>query len=83
MAQELTEIGKIELRIDSLSKWIDSNAPQCRKEQKHLDEGSQERAYWHFGYLTALRDVLRLLTGQGRPSRKSCKPDKPNFHSQA
>jgi hypothetical protein len=33
-------------------------------EQRHLDPGTIERAYWHHGYLAALRDVL-ALTGNG------------------
>lgn len=33
-------------------------------EQKHLDEGSTERAYWHAGYASALRDVLELMESQ-------------------
>lgn len=30
-------------------------------EQKHLDKGSIEEAYWNYGYYIALRDVLILL----------------------
>lgn len=29
-------------------------------EQRHLDPGTVECAYWHHGYLMALRDVLNL-----------------------
>ena len=59
-----TEIGASELlknRADELRSWLDVNAPQCREEQRHLDEGTAERAYWHYGYLSALQDVLRLI----------------------
>jgi hypothetical protein len=31
------------------------------QEQKHLDKGSSERAYWHHGYASALRDLLKSL----------------------
>ena len=48
-------------RTESLSKWLDEHAPECRREQRHLDEGAAERAYWHYGYLAALTDVIRLL----------------------
>ena len=34
------------------------------QEQRHLDAGTPEREYWHYGYMVALRDVIRLLTGQ-------------------
>lgn len=31
------------------------------KDQKHLDEGSVERLYYHLGRYEALNDVLRVL----------------------
>ena len=31
-------------------------------EQKHLEEGSQERGYWAHGYLSALQDVVQLFS---------------------
>jgi hypothetical protein len=52
----------IDNRIDGLAEWIAENAPECN-EQAHLDEGTRERAYWHHGYLTALRDLRELLRG--------------------
>jgi hypothetical protein len=45
------------------------NAPECQVEQKHLDAGTPERVYWHYGYLCALRDALDLL------KRSSCSED--------
>lgn len=42
--------------------WLTANAPHVGQEQKHLDEGSAERAYWHYGYLVALRDVRKMLS---------------------
>jgi len=64
MARECNEFKKIEARAEDLADWLESNAPECRYDQKHLDEGSQERVYWHYGYMVALRDVLRQLSGQ-------------------
>lgn len=52
-------------RIDGLTDWVEANAPDSA-EQAHLDEGSPERAYWHRGYLQALRDVQALLAGHKR-----------------
>lgn len=52
-------------RIEGLSHWLKENAPDLA-DQAHLDEGSSERAYWHAGYLQALRDVLALLGGDDR-----------------
>jgi hypothetical protein len=53
----------IDDRIEGLANWITENAPEC-KDQAHLDEGTSERAYWHCGYLAALRDVRQLLAGR-------------------
>lgn len=41
-----------------------------RMEQKHLDAGTVERDYWHYGYLIALRDVLKRLDATGMPSKE-------------
>jgi len=76
MARECTEIQKLEKRIRETAAWLRENAPNCVQESKHLDEGSQERAYWHYGYLVALRDVLRLLTvEEGSANQKAYSAD--------
>jgi hypothetical protein len=81
MARESTEFRRIEDRAKVLKAWLQENAPACGTEQKHLEEGSQERAYWHYGYLIALRDVVRLLTQEDPPNQRACKPDTPSSHS--
>jgi len=48
--------------MEEVKEWVALNAPECRVEQKHLDEGTAERAYWHHGYLSALQDVLRFIS---------------------
>ncbi len=54
-------IKKIAERAANQAGWLANNAPEVMSEQKHLDEGSPERAYWHYGYMVALRDVLKSL----------------------
>jgi hypothetical protein len=54
-------------RRDELIAWLKREDPACFSEQKHLEEGTGERVYWHYGYLTAVQDTLRLI------SRKSAK----------
>jgi len=56
-------------RVTELTGWLKENAPECDIEQKHLDANTPERIYWHYGYLCALRDSVKLL------SRKSCSED--------
>jgi hypothetical protein len=54
----------IDERIDGLTDWLADNCPYCTHEQAHLDAGTRERAYWHYGYLTALRDLRDLRAGR-------------------
>ena len=83
MARESTEFRKLEARQRELADWLKTNAPQCADDQKHLEEGSQERAYWHYGYMVALRDVLRLMSGEEPFSRKSGRPDSSSSYRAA
>jgi hypothetical protein len=71
--EEITDIVALERRAKGLQEWLKENAPDVFAEQKHLDEGSQERVYWHYGYLVAVRDIYQLLTGQriSNPARNS------------
>lgn len=51
----------IQARICALQLWLEEHGTDCEAQQRHLDEGTPERAYWHHGYAAGLRDVLRLL----------------------
>jgi hypothetical protein len=53
-------------RIEGLTGWLKKNGPECVEEQVHLDNGTSERLYWHYGYLVALRDVRDFLQGRRR-----------------
>lgn len=48
-------------RAEELRKWLESRGHQCWTEQRHLKEGSAEQVYWHFGYFSAIQDVLTQL----------------------
>jgi hypothetical protein len=48
-------------QISHLARWLQKAAPHVADEQMHLLEDTEARAYWHYGYLTALRDLQRLL----------------------
>ena len=50
----------------ALAEWLQVNGPYCASERAHLDAGSRERAYWHYGYLMALRDIRGILSRQQR-----------------
>ena len=51
-------------RLDGIDR---SGGEKPCNEQKHLDAGSDERVYWHHGYASALKDVLRFLQSAGSP----------------
>jgi hypothetical protein len=58
-------VSVLQERIEALSRYLKDHA-ECFVEQKHThDHGSPERVYWHYGYLVATRDVLRLLNRNG------------------
>ena len=50
-------------RIAALTRWLDRHCPDCETEQAHTKDGTREQAYWNYGYLAALRDMLRKLGG--------------------
>lgn len=51
-------------RIESLTSYLENSPRACElSQQRHLDSGTPEQAYWHAGYRTALIDALRLVLG--------------------
>jgi hypothetical protein len=64
-------------RMDGIREWIVDEAPYITADQRHLDANTPERAYWHYGYQAALRDVLALVE---RSTEDQCnqKPDTSN-----
>ena len=51
----------LERRIDALMEWLAKENGVSMGEQRHLDSGTPERLYWHYGYYMALRDILEML----------------------
>lgn len=72
------DLSLIERRIRDTSGWLERNGGNFKTEQRHLDEGTQERIYWHYGYLIALKDAMRFLTGEKSTSQKPSKRDRTN-----
>jgi hypothetical protein len=56
-------IETITERLEGLEQFAVQNREVLRP-QKHLDDSSAERAYWHAGYASALADVLNLVLMQ-------------------
>jgi hypothetical protein len=75
MSKSATEIV-IADRIAGLGAWIEDEAPYARFDQRHLDRGTPERAYWHLGYLAALQDALALVRGEKESSADSANPNR-------
>lgn len=59
---ESDQMAALSRRIEELTRWLRDKAPSCQTEQKHLNEGTVEQAYWHLGYLCALRDVVSMIS---------------------
>ena len=55
-------------RATGLQAQLEADNPECFEDQRHTDAGTQERVYWHYGYLVAVKDVLALLNGPAAPS---------------
>jgi hypothetical protein len=45
-------------RVDGQTHWLFESDPYCFDEQKHLNIGTPERIYWHYGYQCALVDMV-------------------------
>ena len=77
MTTEFKDVRGIGERANQLAAGICENSAECIGEQRHLNEGSRERAYWQYGYMVALRDVLRFLADNELPGRE---PGEPESH---
>ncbi len=62
--------------MQGIREWMADEAPYVAADQRHLDANTPERAYWHYGYQAALRDVLDLI--EGRPSQRRGSADTSN-----
>jgi hypothetical protein len=51
----------IRRRIAILEAWLRGQGVDVKQEQAHLNEGTQERLYWHYGYLSGLKDAVNAL----------------------
>jgi|TARA_Y100000034_G_scaffold107306_1_gene136729 hypothetical protein len=56
----MSKLNDIAEQIKVLENWINENAPEVFDDQRHLDDG-EERKYWNYGRLVALRDVTRAM----------------------
>lgn len=78
-----TKIQTLQCRLDAVAAWLYDHAPYADADQKHLDAGSPEQAYWHLGYMTALCDAIQLLDGRRDPHDNTdmsnpCSPSGPD-----
>lgn len=61
--ESMTPEQTLDERFNGIMDWLRENAPEISDEQKHLDSGTAERAYWHYGYAAALQDIKNCLVG--------------------
>jgi len=62
---EQAGIQAIADKADELARRLVATAPHCNMEQRHLDDGSLEQEYWHYGYLCAIKDILAIVQSDG------------------
>lgn len=58
----MKSMDRIKQRYEAQVLWLKNNYPNICEEQKHLDEASMERGYWHYGYAVALKDAMNLVS---------------------
>ena len=51
----------LRMRAEGIDAWLARIDRPCKSEQKHCEEGTVERVYWHYGYMVAIKDVLDFL----------------------
>jgi len=59
-------IEKLTKRLSEIGEFLLANH-SVLEPQKHVDVFSSERVYWHAGYASALRDMLKALQGTRSP----------------
>ena len=85
LRQRVEELGaarsKMFERAAGMQQWLLKVAPQVFEEQKHLNEGTEARAYWHYGSFSALVDACQLLeqTKEQPPSCQWCLEGRPQY----
>lgn len=57
-------IERLKQRAAAIELWLAEQGGGAVQAHRHLDAGTPEREYWHYGYMVALRDIIRLLSGQ-------------------
>lgn len=60
----VSDLSPLIERTRGIEEWLLEVRPSCFSEQRHLNEGTTERTYWHYGYMVALNDALKILTGK-------------------
>lgn len=67
-------VAALERRLHEIAAWLDQMAPYAQFDQRHLDAGTPEQAYWHLGYMTAMRDVLQHFKDEAECSTDISNP---------
>lgn len=69
----------LDLRSRKMKKALQENSKELLKDDKHLDEGTPEQAYWHAGYVAAMQDALRLLKSREGEWPLTMTPSQPRL----
>jgi hypothetical protein len=58
----ILDLEPLRQRAEGVRDWLTEKGRGCFEEQKHTRADTQEKIYWHYGYLSALTDVLNFLS---------------------
>jgi hypothetical protein len=61
---EMSAEALVRARIEELGKWLSAQGVNVADDRAHIDQGSRDRLYWHFGYLIGLQEALKVLTSR-------------------
>jgi hypothetical protein len=63
-----TIVRTLRARVYTIREWLADEAPYIAGDRRHFKEHTTERAYWHYGYQSALEDVLELAESSQGPN---------------
>jgi len=77
----IVDLNSLESRARGIQDWLDKNGRGCQEEQKHIRADTTEKIYWHYGYMVALMDVLRVLGREITTASESSSTPQPDRYN--
>lgn len=75
-------LDALKARRETVFLWLKKNHSSVVKENKHLSQNGEARAYWHYGYLMATSDFIKKVEQLDTPSEKGSSEEAKAISSQ-